>query len=208
MYVFNRMTPTPVTVAPDTTARKALDIMQTKKFSNLPVIDDGKLVGIIAKEDIVNQYFCGEQGCSFLEDTPVSELMTTRFVTVKKLDYIEKAAFLLKEKDISALPVIDVDDKMIGIITRTDIFGAFTDTMGVDIEGARLYLVLPDFVGQIARIATIIKHHGVSISAMSVFDSGIVNTKQMVIKVNSRDIEKLVEDLKHGGIEIRDIGYF
>ncbi|HYF75089.1 MAG TPA: CBS and ACT domain-containing protein [Candidatus Nitrosocosmicus sp.] len=208
MYVSNRMTPNPITVSPKTSARKALDIMQEKRFSNIPVVDNGQLQGIIAKEDIINQYFCGEKGCSFLEGTLVEEIMNRQFVTINRNDYLEKAIYLLKEKDINALPVMDNDGKMVGIITRADIFEAFADSMGVDNEGTRIYVVLPDFIGQIAKIANIVKQHGVSIDAMSIFDSKIVKAKQMVMKVNAKDTKLLIEDLAHAGIDVRDASSF
>jgi acetoin utilization protein AcuB len=201
------MTTNPITITSKTTARKALDIMQSKRFSNIPVVDNGNMVGIVAKEDIINQYFCGERGCTLMEDTLVEEIMTKRFVTVKKMDYIERAVLLLKEKDISALPVMDTDNKLVGIITRSDVFDAFADAMGSDNKGSRIYMVVPEFIGQLAKIANIVRHHGISIEALSVFDSGIINTKQVIMKVSSKDVDQLVIDLKLAGLDVRDVGY-
>lgn len=208
MYVSNRMTPTPVTVTPKTSARRALDMMHEKMFSNIPVVDNGELVGIIAKEDIINHYFCGEKGCTFLEDILVEDLMNRNYVTINKNDYLEKAVYLLKEKDISALPVIDADGKMAGIITRSDIFDAFADTMGVDNEGTRIYIIIPDFIGQMAKIANIVKQHDVSIDAMTMFDSKVVKAKQLVMKVKAKDAKSLVDDLMHAGIDVRDVSNY
>jgi acetoin utilization protein AcuB len=207
MYVSNRMTSNPITITSKTSARKALDIMQTKRISNIPVVDDGKLVGIVAKEDIINQYFCGEKGCTLVEDTLVEEVMTRQFVVIRKMDYMEKAISLLKESDVSALPVLDSDDKLVGILTRRDVFDAFADTMGIDNEGTRIYMVVPEFIGQLAKIANIVKHHGMSIEALSVFDAGVLNTKQVIMKVNSKHVEKMVEELSLAGFDVRDVGY-
>ncbi len=208
MYVSNRMTPNPVTVSPRTSARRALDIMQEKGFSNLPVVDNEILVGVIAKEDIISQYFCGEKGCSFLEDTLVEDLMNRQFVIINRNDYLEKAIYLLKEKDINALPVVDNDGKMVGIITRSDLFEAFADTMGLDNSGTRLYIILPDFIGQMAKIANIVKQHNISIDAMSLFDSKVVKAKQMVMKVDTKDARLLVDALTHAGIDVRDVSNY
>jgi len=202
------MTPNPIVISPEVTAREALDIMQKENFSNLPVVSKGEVLGIIAKEDIISQYFCGEKGCNFLEDSIVEDLMTKNFVSLNKFDYIEKAIYLLKEKDISAIPVFDGDKRLIGIITRTDIFDAFADTMGVDNEGTRIYIHIPDFVGQIAKITNIVKNRGISIESISVFDSGLMKTKQLVMKVNSKDVDDMVDDLKNNGIDVRDVGVY
>jgi acetoin utilization protein AcuB len=207
MYVSNRMTTNPITITSMTSARKALDIMQSKRFSNIPVVDNGHMVGIIAKEDIINQYFCGEKGCTLMDDTLVADIMTKHYVTIKKMDYIEKAVSLLKEKDVSALPVLDADNKLVGIITRSDIFDAFADAMGSDNKGSRIYMVVPEFVGQLAKMANIVRQHGISIEALSVFDSGIINTKQVIMKVNAKDVDQLVIDLKLSGLDVRDVGY-
>jgi acetoin utilization protein AcuB len=133
--------------------------------------------------------------------------MTKHYVTIKKMDYIEKAVSLLKEKDVSALPVLDVDNKLVGIITRSDIFDAFADAMGSDNKGSRIYMVVPEFVGQLAKMANIVRQHGISIEALSVFDSGIINTKQVIMKVNAKDVDQLVIDLKLSGLDVRDVGY-
>ncbi|MDF2840015.1 MAG: histidine kinase [Clostridia bacterium] len=207
MYVSNRMTSNPVTVTSKTSVRKVLDIMQSKRFSNIPVVDHGEMVGLIAKEDIINQYFCGEKGCTLVDDTLVEEIMTKHFITVKKIDYIEKAVSLLKEKDVSALPVLDADDKLVGIITRSDIFEAFSDAMGTDNKGTRIYMVVPDFIGQLAKMANVVRSNGISIEALSVFDSGIINTKQVIMKVNAKEVDQLVADLKSAGLDVRDVGY-
>ncbi len=205
MYVSNRMTLNPITINSKTSARSALDIMQSRRFSNIPVVDNGEMVGILAKEDIINQYFCGEKGCTLIEDVLVGDIMTKDYITVNKMDYLEKAISLLKEKDVSALPVLDADGKLVGIITRTDIFDAFTDAMGVDNKGTRIYMVIPEFIGQLAKIANVVRHHGISIEALIVFDSGIVNTKQVIMKVNSKEIDNLVVDLKASGLDVRDV---
>jgi len=97
--------------------------------------------------------------------------------------------------------------KSVGIKTRTDGFDAFSDAMGSDNKGSRIYMVVPEFVGQLAKIANIVKHHGISIEALSVFDSGIINTKQVIMKVNAREVEQLIADLKSAGLDVRDVGY-
>jgi acetoin utilization protein AcuB len=208
MFVSTRMTPNPVTVTPRTSAKKALDIMHMKRFANLLVVEDGQLVGIISKEDIIRQYFCGPKGCIFPEDTLVEEIMSRRFITVNVDDYLEKAIFLLKEKDISALPVLDNEGKLTGIITRTDVLEAFADTMGVDNEGTRIYLVLPDFIGQLAKVAGIVKEHGISIDAMTIFDSKAPGAKQIVMKVNATDARKLIDDLVREGIDVKSVSEY
>ncbi len=103
----------PVTLSPDDSVRSALEIMARYKISGLPVVKNGKLVGILTNRDL-----------RFLKivDQPVSKLMTSKdLVTAPLGTNLEKAQEILHENRIEKLPVLDKDGVLKGLITIKDI---------------------------------------------------------------------------------------
>ncbi len=207
MFVFERMIQNPFTISVDSDAKAAMDLMEKHNLKSLPVIEKGKLIGILTKEDIMGQFLCDNKGCRYKEQTPIIDIMTKKVFTVKEDDYIEKAVLLLKERNISTVPVVDNNDSIVGIITRTDAFNAFLDSLGVDNPGTRIYIVLPNFIGQIAKVTNIINSNVISLEAISLFDIRKENAKGLVIKVKDKNVDKLVKNLKDAGIDVRDVGH-
>lgn len=207
MFVFERMIQNPFTISVDSDAKAAMDLMEKHNLKSLPVIEKGKLIGILTKEDIMGQFLCDNKGCRYKEQTPIIDIMTKKVFTVKEDDYIEKAVLLLKERNISTVPVVDNNDSIVGIITRTDAFNAFLDSLGVDNPGTRIYIVLPYFIGQIAKVTNIINSNVISLEAISLFDIRKENAKGLVIKVKDKNVDKLVKNLKDAGIDVRDVGH-
>ncbi|MCK9217640.1 MAG: CBS domain-containing protein [Firmicutes bacterium] len=207
MFVYERMIKNPITISVSAVAKQAMDLMEKNKLQSLPVMDKGKLVGIITKEDIMGQFLCDNKGCRYKENTPIEDIMTKRVFTVAENDYLEKAVSLIKERRISTLPVVSKNDELVGIITRTDIYNALLDTLGVDNRGTRIYSVIPNFIGQIAKVTSIINSNAISLEAISLFDINKENAKGLVLKVKEKNVDKLIKDLKDSGIDVRDVGY-
>jgi acetoin utilization protein AcuB len=117
MQLANAMTPDPVTVSSRDTLATAKDLMATGGFRRLPVLDDGKLVGILTERDI-------REHLGTLERTRVNAAMRTGVITVTPTDNVERAARLMLKHKIGGLPVT-TDGELAGIVTMTDVVRAF-----------------------------------------------------------------------------------
>jgi acetoin utilization protein AcuB len=113
------MTPRPVTVAPDQKLTAACAVMQQHGFRSLPVMQDGKLLGIITDRDIRTHL-------NYIESIEVAKVMSEKLITVSPHTSIWDAAELLGEKKIGALPVIE-EGQLVGVISSTDLLRAFTE---------------------------------------------------------------------------------
>ena len=122
MTVADRMTPRPISVAPSDMLATAEKTMTAGRFRGLPVIEKGRLVGILSDRDLLR--FIGHQG-----EITVKEAMTRLVVTVKPETSLEEAARLLVNHKIGALPVMQ-RGHVIGIITSTDILIAYVALAG------------------------------------------------------------------------------
>lgn len=101
-------------VFPETTIEEAGKIMLRYGHTGLPVIKDGKLVGVISRRDVEKATHHG------LGHAPVKGYMTANVVTVKTDMNINDVQELMIEKDIGRLPVVE-GDRVVGIISRTDV---------------------------------------------------------------------------------------
>lgn len=109
------MTSDLITVTPETTMNEALETFRTKKISGAPVVRDDELVGIVSLEDLIH--------CLQDNDLPakVSKYMSTNILTVHGSDPIIEALKQFVSSHFGRLPVVDANNKLIGIITKGNI---------------------------------------------------------------------------------------
>jgi acetoin utilization protein AcuB len=117
MQLANAMTSNPITVGSRDILATAKDLMETGGFRRLPVVEDGRLVGILTERDI-------REHIGILERTRVNAAMRTGVITVTTGESVEDAARLMLKHKIGGLPVT-ADGKLAGIVTMTDIVRAF-----------------------------------------------------------------------------------
>jgi len=117
-----------VTALPKTTIFEAEKTMTAQGFRRLPIISDGKVMGIITSMDIIRFFGSGEvfrylRSGTIIQvlGTPALEIATKKVSTIEPEADVGKAAKLMREKDIGAVPVVK-NGKLVGIITERDFF--------------------------------------------------------------------------------------
>jgi len=135
MLISKRMRKNPVTVGPEDFLATVQKKMKEGGFRRTPVVENGRLVGIVTDKDL-------RQHLGYLEKTKVNAAMTEKVVTVLPKTTLEEASQLLLKHKIGGLPVVE-DGRLVGIITTSDILHAFLDVMGASEEGTfRIDLLL------------------------------------------------------------------
>lgn len=125
------MTPDPVCVSPHTTLPEALELMHKQRIRRLPVVSNGKLVGIVTHGDLRGAQPSEATSLSVYEVTyllnkiTLERLMAKNVVTVTPSTTIGEAAQLMLRHKIAGLPVMD-NDQVVGILTESDIFRMVT----------------------------------------------------------------------------------
>ncbi len=117
MLIGRLMTYGAATVSSHDTLQTAADLMKNGGFRRVPVVDEGKLVGIVSDRDV-------REHSGYLELTRVTAAMTADPQTVTPKMSVEDAARLMIEHKIGGLPVVE-DGKLVGMITTTDVLKAF-----------------------------------------------------------------------------------
>ena len=125
MYVREHMSETPTTITADIELQTALRVLQDRSFRRLPVTDAaGRIIGVVTERDLL-------LAVSHYLNSPVDveSVMTRPVVTTTPDTPLAEAAMLMVSKKIGGLPVVDTDQRVVGIITESDIFRAFVDML-------------------------------------------------------------------------------
>ncbi len=153
MLVRDRMQPNPTTVRPESDPLAAQTLMRYGHFRHLPVVDeDGRLVGIITRSDLERFFSQVPSPGVVKRQYRVDQTMTTPVITVSPDYPLEEAAKLMLEHKIGGLPVVQ-DERVVGIITESDIFAQLVEALGGDLHSLRITVRVPDRPGQLARVA-------------------------------------------------------
>ena len=123
------MTSNPTIVEPDTTAAEAARTMKSEDVGSLPIVEDGRLVGVVTDRDLAIRILAEDRGA----DTPVGEIASRDVVTADPEQSLEEAARLMAEHQIRRLPVTEEDGKLVGILAQADVAQAGHDSLTGDV---------------------------------------------------------------------------
>lgn len=129
------MTKDPKTVGPDDPLSLAADIMRERRINHLPVVEGGRLVGILSDTDLRNASLASgrppSRGDVPPRDRLVREVMKTEVWSLTPEDSVEDALLVITRKRFGALPVLS-GERLVGIITKIDLLNALADALNVD----------------------------------------------------------------------------
>ncbi|KUJ96418.1 MAG: CBS domain containing membrane protein [Desulfonauticus sp. 38_4375] len=200
MLIKDWMTKEVITVTPDTSMLKASKILKEHNIRRLPVIDEqGKLIGIVTDRDIkdaspskattldVHELYY------LLSEIKVKDIMTPNPITINVNDTVEKAAITMLKKKIEGMPVVDEDEKVVGIITDTDVFKVLIDITGVYLGGIQMGFTLENKPGTLKAVLEVLKQHNARItSILSSYEKPVPGKRQVFIRI--QDMEKSEEN--------------
>jgi acetoin utilization protein AcuB len=204
------MTLNAITIPPDTAVPDAYRIICENKIHHLPVVDNkGKLVGIVARVDLIHAEPSPATTLSVFEANylmahmPIKDVMS-RPITVTEDTPLEEAARLMVEKAIGCLPVLR-GDKLIGVITETDIFKAFVEILGGGEPDLRVTLRSPDAPGELARLTSVIAKLGGNMHSVAAFKGEDPQHVYFTFRLEGIEKDKLCSALKELGEEVVSI---
>jgi len=215
MFVRMWMTTKVITVPAETPILDAREVMRKNNIRRLPVVNKkGKLVGMVTQGDIQEAGPSDATTLSIWElnyllaRTTVEQIMTkaSDLITVGPDDPIEQAALLMRKHRISGLPVLDDKEKLVGIITESDVFEVLLELMGMRKGGTRLTVELENEPGALSEALEVVKQHEVNVFSVvtceecrTTRDRGVV-----VLRLASKDWRPIVKDLKDKEIKVLD----
>lgn len=214
MLVGERMTHPVITVSPETLVIEVLELMKKHRIRRTPVTKDGKLVGIVSDKDILNASPSPTTSLSvwemnyLLSKIQIRDVMSKKVLTVNEDTPIEEAAKIMSDHKIGGLPVMN-GDKIVGIITETDLFKALLGLMGARENGVRVTARISDAKGTLARLTQALANAGANFIAFGQTSGTDLTNRQITFKVSDIEEEKLatlLEPLVEQIIDIRSSG--
>lgn len=201
MYVRNEMTKNPITVNASDMISKASDLMTEKNLHRIPVLENGKLVGLVTKGLITSKGIGGATSLSIFELNYLLNKTSVKTVMIKLKDLVtigpdellEEAAQSMLKHDIGCLPVLE-NDQLVGILTQNDLFKAFLDILGWDQKGSRIAVNVKDGIGVIGEISKVFVKNNADITHIGVYRNDTDNC-DVIIRTNLVDVDDLSKDL-------------
>ncbi len=210
MLVRSRMSQRPITIGEDASVDEALHLMHGEHVRRLPVVDKhGKMVGIVSEMDLLKVSPSPATSLSIYEipyllsKIKMRDVMTRDVVTVTEGTPLEEAARVMVENKIGGLPVLR-GDKLVGIITESDMFKVFMEMFGARSSGVRVSLLVPSEKGTLARITTRIAELGGDIQALGTVAGPDPSSGEITIRVQDLSEQELVRAMEELGIQILD----
>ncbi len=190
----------PVTTLPsDASLREASAIFQDRGFRHLPVVDGGRLVGVLTDRDLrwATSSLCPEP----LDlSAPVRSAMTRSPITIDPLDPVEDAARIMREHKIGCLPVMD-GPALVGILTGMDILDTLIRLTGISLPSSRLEVALADRPGELARLTAFLAARHVNIHSILTYPDAD-QAVRTVLRLGSSQVRPLADDLAREGFRV------
>ncbi|WP_041083388.1 CBS domain-containing protein [Thermotoga profunda] len=189
MFVKDVMTKEVITVSPETTFSEAMDIIRKKGIRRLPVVKNEKVVGIITEKDLLSASPSQAttldvwELTSLLSKLKIKQIMRKDVVHVHPNTPIEDAAKIMSDKKIGSLIVLE-EERLIGIITESDIFKVFINMLGAREEGTRYVFRIQNVPGILSKILYLMYQCGGDLISVTTYEKS-EEEYNVVVKVRN-----------------------
>ena len=209
MYVGTVMRKEIRTVAPETTLVAAQEILEQEKINHLLIVDrSNELMGIVSDRDLKKSWASSATTLSkneliyLLDQVTVAAIMTRKTLTISPATTIERAALLMNQHNINALPVLE-DDELVGIITSRDVMGVLLEAVGIEKDSSRLTVLVKDRIGVIADISRSLRAEDINIRSLFTWpEKTHPGVYYLVVRVPAGDGDKAEACLAKEGFKV------
>jgi len=198
MLVKNWMSKPAITIDLEASMNDAIKLLKTHNIKMLPVMEKGKLVGIVTDRDLKRASASDATSLEIHEllylisKIKIEEIMTKNPITVPQDYTVEETAEILLKHNISGVPVIDQYRDVVGTITQNDIFRILISLTGVAKRGIQFGLEVEDRPGSIKEVTDIIREYGGRMaSILTSYDMAPEGFRQVYIRMYGIDRFKL-----------------
>lgn len=201
MYVYEKMTKNIATITPECSVSKAFQILTEERHSQLPVVNnENQVVGLVTEKLLAEVNPSKATSLSvyeinyLLSKTKVRDIMRTGIFKINQSKQIEDAALVMNENRIGFLPVVDDNERLVGVITRLDVIKAFMGILAVKEPGTRLSIKTENSINDIAEITGILKKHNIILNNIAnIYKDGC---SELLIKIKTLNTDSLIDELK------------
>lgn len=202
MLVRDIMTKNPLFVGPEASIHDAFLVMQENQIRHLPIMQDGKLLGMVSNRDIrwvVSAFVTPD--VKELQNQTIEKLMVRPVMTVDEDQPIEEAARIMRTHKVGSLMVLNDMDEVVGIVTGIDLLDAIINLTGVHQPSSRLEVELRSEPGELARVSQLMADLGVNI--VSVLTSHTDDQHQrFLFRIQTMNPRVAAHKLREAGFQV------
>ncbi len=213
MLVRDIMSTHVISIPSNTSILEAKWVMDTHKLRRIPVVDKGKLVGVVSASrlekatprEVAPSGSMWDMAYSIvaLHHTPVKEIMQKDVVTARPGMTVEEALALAQAKKVGGLVVVEKGNKVVGIVTSNDFFYRIVNkVLGVGEPGERIWVADGGEGKAMEEIISTINKQGLEIITLHIIAPPRKAKKDIVVHINSDDVSELVTELEGKGYEV------
>jgi len=211
MFITQHMTRNPVTVSPETNLPAVRKILEKGRFRHLPVVDgENRLVGMVTDRDLrsasPSSVLSAEQLKACLAEfdrTPVSAIMSRALFSLSPLSTLDDALILLDREKIGALPVLDQEQRVIGMFSMRDLMAAYRRLFGLGERGSAMIVVEHDGKRKpLSRIAKVLEEHNIRFTRLIRTEAEKEAPERIYLRVNTYNISAVHHALAEVGFAV------
>ncbi len=214
MRIRDMMTKNPITVDSETLVIDAQKIMKENNIRRLPVVDKGKVLGIITKHDLLEASPSPATSLSvhelnyLLSKMKVKEIMKKNPVTLTPDTPFEEALKIGQDNRIGSFPVVE-NGKLVGIATESDIVRFLTRALGIREEGSRITIEgLGGKLTDLEKIISIVNQHNTVVLSMISLPRPEKKDWMIVLRLRTTSPDPIVRDFKKAGFNVTYSAWF
>jgi len=208
MYVRDIMTTNVVTIPSSTSIADSKRIMEAHRIRRLPVVDKGKLVGIVTDRRLESVSPSKATSLTvweltyLLDKTTVKEIMEKNVITVSPDMSAEESLALAQSHKVGALVVVE-DGRVVGIVTTNDFFYKIVNpVLGLGEPGSRIEVIGGGEGKALEEIISTINRLGLKIVTVHIEKLPEGKKKDVCVHIDSEDVSKLITELKGKGYRV------
>ena len=208
MFVRDVMTTNVITVPSSTSIYDARNIMKAHKFRRLPIVDKGKLVGLVTDHSLDQVSPSKATSLSvwelnyLLAKTTLKDVMIKNIVSVTPDMTVEEAVVTAQTNKVGCLPVVE-DGKVVGILTTNDFFYRIINPiLGVGKPGTRLGVHKCCRSMDLEKVFSVLKKHNMPIVTMFLDMLADQTAGDLIIHLDTEDASEVTKELTAAGYEV------
>jgi acetoin utilization protein AcuB len=206
LRVRDSMTREVVTVGPEASAAEAWSVCQELGIRHLPIVEGGRLVGLVSDRDLRD--VSPPRGSGGERDTltwvRLRDIMSTNLVTIGPLDTIEHAAHEIYERKIGCLPVV-AEGELVGIITSSDMMRTLIELIGAHGIGSWIEIEVPNQPGMLASVTDVIRDRRVNIAGVFLAPAPRASNRLIVLRLETTNPAGTVRSLEEAGYKVTTV---
>ncbi len=206
LRVRDSMTREVVSLGPEASAAEAWSVCQELGIRHLPIVEGGRLVGLVSDRDLRD--VSPPRGSGGERDTltwvRLRDIMSTNLVTIGPLDTIEHAAHEIYERKIGCLPVV-AEGELVGIITSSDMMRTLIELIGAHGIGSWIEIEVPNQPGMLASVTDVIRDRRVNIAGVFLAPAPRASNRLIVLRLETTNPAGTVRSLEEAGYKVTTV---